>query len=129
MRRSSDRKLAALTLAVLGLSAGVARAAPTGDAAKGADEFDERCSQCHVMGGVGQGPNLAGVVGRKAGAAPGFPYTAALKASGLPWTAANLERFLAGPQKLVPGAAMTAVVPSETERRDIVAYLAAQKAH
>jgi len=114
---------AALTAA---LAAG-ARAQPAGDAAKGAEAFDDRCSQCHVMGGVSQGPNLAGVVGRKAGTAPGFPYTAAMKGSGLTWTAANLERFLAAPQQVVPGTAMNVVVPSEAERRNIVAYLATQK--
>jgi cytochrome c len=120
---------AALTLAASAISGSLAHAAPAGDAAKGADAFDERCSQCHVMGGVAQGPNLAGVVGRKAGTAAGFPYTAALKGSGLVWTAANLERFIEAPQKLIPGTAMTVVVPGEAERRDIVAYLAAQKAH
>ena len=116
--------LAAITL--VALAAG-AHAAPAGDAAKGADAFEDRCSQCHTMGAVSQGPNLAGIVGRKAGASPGFPYTAALKGAGLTWTAANLERFLAGPQALVPGTAMTVVVPGAAERANIVAYLASQK--
>lgn len=80
-----------------------------------------------MIGGVGQGPNLAGVVGRKAGAAPGFGYTAALKGSGVTWTPANLDRWLTGPQKLVPGTAMTTIVPDAAERRELIAYLATLK--
>jgi len=97
------------------------------DAAKGADVFDDRCGSCHVIGGVGQGPSLAGVVGRKAGAAPGFAYTDALKHSGLAWTPANLDRWLTGPQKLVPGTAMNVEVPDAAERRALIAYLATLK--
>lgn len=94
------------------------------DATKGADVYDDRCGGCHVIGGVGQGPSLAGVVGRKAGTAPGFEYTAALKGAGVAWTPANLDRWLSGPQKLVPGTAMVAVVPDAAERRELIAYLA-----
>jgi cytochrome c len=108
------------------LSAGAALAQP-GDAAQGADVYDDRCSGCHVIGGVGQGPNLAGVVGRKAGSVPGFGYTAALKGSGLTWTPANLDRWLTDPQKVVPGTAMLAQVPDAAERRELIAYLSTLK--
>jgi len=124
--RRSESWIAALAAAGAMLAAGGAFA-QTGDAAKGSDVYDDRCSGCHVIGGVGQGPNLAGVVGRKAGAAPGFAYTAALKGSGLTWTPANLDRWLAGPQKVVPGTAMTAVVPDPAERRELIAYLTTLK--
>jgi cytochrome c len=124
--RSSSALLAAALAAGFAASA---HAAPAGDAAKGEDAFEDRCTQCHTIGGIAQGPNLAGVVGRKAGASPGFPYTAALKASGLTWTPANLERFIAGPQALIPGTAMTVTVPSAAERANIVAYLATLKGH
>jgi cytochrome c2 len=125
MRRSSA-VLTAVLLGTAGLAA-AARAQPAGDAAKGAEAFDDRCSQCHTTGPAAQGPNLAGVVGRKAGTLPEFPYTAAMKGSGLTWTADNLERFLANSQGLVPGTAMSVTVPSAAERANIVAYLAAQK--
>ena len=124
--RRSELWIAALAASATLWGAAAAIAQP-GDAAKGADAYDDRCSGCHVIGGVGQGPNLAGVVGRKAGAAPGFAYTAALKGSGLTWTPANLDRWLAGPQKVVPGTAMLAVVPDPTERRQLIAYLATLK--
>jgi cytochrome c len=125
MRRS---KLWVAALAAVGVVASAGGAlAQTGDAAKGADVYDDRCSGCHVIGGVGQGPNLAGVVGRKAGASPGFAYTAALKGSGLTWTPANLDRWLTGPPKLVPGTAMTVEVPGAADRRELIAYLATLK--
>ncbi len=110
------------TLASLPLPA---RAAP--DPAKGEEIFQDRCAFCHPADGVGQGPNLKGVVGRKAGSAPGFTYTDALKTSGLTWTPENLSKFLIGPKDLVPGTAMQMVVPDETERADLIAYLASQK--
>jgi cytochrome c2 len=124
--RRSDLWLAALAAAgvVAGAGAALGQAA---DAAKGADVYDDRCSGCHVIGGVGQGPSLAGVVGRKAGAVAGFGYTAALKGSGLTWTPVNLDRWLAGPQKVVPGTAMTVEVPSAAERHELIAYLATLK--
>src|SRR5580693_8084389 len=74
-----SRSGAAIFAAALALSPLVARA---GDAAKGADVFQDRCSSCHVLNGIGQGPSLLGVVGRKAGALPNFNYSDALKASG-----------------------------------------------
>jgi cytochrome c len=109
---------AALTLA------GVAHA-QTAELARGAAVYDDHCSGCHVLDGVGQGPNLRGVMGRKAGSLAGFGFTPALKASGLTWNAANLDHWLIGPQKVVPGTAMTEVVPDAQERRDLIAYLAA----
>jgi cytochrome c len=130
MRRSSLTRAAAIAVATLGALAlvdGAARSQPAGDAAKGADAFNDRCAQCHTMGSVGEGPNLAGVVGRKAGSSPDFPYTAAMKASGLTWTPANLARFLTNPQAVVPGTAMIVLVPTASERADLIAYLAMQK--
>ena len=112
------------------LFAGAPQAQPAGDATKGEASFNDVCTQCHTIGGVAAGPNLAGVVGRKAGASPDYPYTAAMKGSGLTWTPANLERYLANPAGVVPGTAMTGVsVPTAAERANIVAYLATQKGH
>jgi cytochrome c len=113
-------------LASLALAA-VAGGAQAQDAAKGADVYQERCASCHVLNGVGQGPSLVGVVGRKAASIPGFNYSDAMKASGLTWTPANLDRFVSGPTKLVPGTAMRAIVPDPTERRDLIAYLGSLK--
>jgi cytochrome c len=114
---------------VLCLAGVFAHAQPAGDAAKGEAAFNDQCSQCHTMGAMSQGPDLAGVVGRKAGSSAGYPYTPAMKASGLTWTPAKLEKFLANSQAMIPGTAMSMTVASAAERADIVAYLAKQKAH
>jgi cytochrome c2 len=97
---------------------------PAGDPAKGQAVFADRCADCHTLGVTGQGPNLVGVVGRKAASLPDYPYSDALRASGLTWTVATLDRFLQGSRTLVPGTAMDVSVPDATDRRDVIAYLA-----
>jgi cytochrome c oxidase assembly protein subunit 11 len=98
-----------------------AQAAP--DAAAGGKLFAERCTACHAPGHSQIGPALAGVVGRPAGALPGYTYSAALKAAGFAWDATRLDHWLANPQSVVPGTAMPASVPEEAARADIIAYL------
>ena len=102
-----------------------ASAAP--DPAKGEAIYQERCAFCHPAEGVGQAPTLTGVVGRKAASIPDFPYSDALKSSGLIWTPENISKFLTGPALLVPGTSMQMVVPDEAERADLIAYLASKK--
>jgi cytochrome c len=126
--------MAAASVRVLGAAAAAAALALgalsalaqglAGDPAKGKDVFEDRCGDCHVLDGVGQGPNLVGVIGRRAGSLPGYDYTDAIKASGLTWTPAELDRFLQGPKQLVPGTAMQVIVPDPAQRRDLIAYLA-----
>ncbi|HEY2177475.1 MAG TPA: c-type cytochrome [Caulobacteraceae bacterium] len=94
------------------------------DAARGKQVYEAHCTMCHAGG---QGPNLAGVVGRKAAAAPGYPYSAALKASHITWTAANLDAFLAAPTKKVPGSSMFVALAAPADRKAVIAYLATLK--
>lgn len=105
---------------VITLSASQAFAQTTG-----AETFEDRCAMCHVAGG-GQGPNLKGVVGRRAGSLAGFAYTPALKGSGLTWTPANLDRFLTNPGAMVPGTAMVVRINDAAQRAALIRYLAAQ---
>ena len=88
------------------------------------------CTTCHsVEKGEASsiGPNLYGVVGRKAGSKEDFKYSEAMAASSLTWDAATLDSFLANPTAKVPGTTMLAgVVPSEERRAAIIAYLSAQ---
>ena len=102
-----------------------------GDPVHGKQVFAARCGLCHSAGPgegeAGQGPPLAGVVGRRAASAPGFDYSSALKASKLVWTPAHLDAFLAGPSKLVPGTAMPIAVGDAKTRADLIAYLASVK--
>jgi len=106
---------------------GAAQSARAADPAAGAGLFEDRCVTCHVARGGGQGPSLVTVFGRKAGSAPGFRYSAALSGSGLTWTAGALDRFLAGPSKMVPGTAMQVVIANPAQRADLIAFLASQK--
>ena len=119
------------TLFATATAADAAVLAPA-DPAHGRQVFAARCGLCHSAGlgegEAGQGPPLAGVVGRKAASAPGFDYSGALKASGLVWTPANLDRFLAGPSRLVPGTAMPVAVGEAKTRADLIGYLATVKA-
>jgi cytochrome c len=112
----------------LAVSGAMAIAAPTyaADAGKGATLVQARCNVCHSPE-AGQGPDLAGVVGRKAGSLAGFPYSPAMKASKLTWTTANLDTFLADPNKRVPGTSMPNPVVDAGQRADIIAYLATLK--
>jgi cytochrome c len=117
-------------LAALLLSALPAAAAPAGDAAGDAERgaaIYERCQACHSLERNRSGPKHCGLLGRTAGAAPGFRgYSAALKGSGIVWTAENLERFLADPRGTVPGTRMGyAGVKDPRERADLIAFLAA----
>lgn len=85
------------------------------------------CSACHSVAegaASGTGPNLAGVIGRKAGSLPDFAYSEAMKGSGITWTESELDAFLADPAGKVPGTSMTAgAVPDEARRAAIIAYL------
>ena len=87
-----------------------------------------RCSACHGISDSAVariGPNLQGVIGRKAGTLPGYRYSSAMQAAEIVWDEATLDRWLADPAALVPGTAMAfAGLGSADERRAIIAYLA-----
>jgi cytochrome c len=117
-----------VALALLAGSSLTANAA--GDANSGANVF-KRCAVCHTNekgGGDGLGPNLFGVVGRKAATRPGFAYSAPLQKSGIVWSEATLTKWVAGPGRMVPGTKMTfAGITSKKQQADVVAYLATLK--
>lgn len=85
------------------------------------------CMACHTVAAGGPnmtGPNLHGIFGRKAGTAPGFSYSDALKAAGWTWDAEHLDNWLSGPAKVLPGTKMTfAGLPNPKDRIDVIAYL------
>ena len=100
---------------------------PTGDAKNGASIFEAKCATCHtaVTGAPHkQGPNLWGIVERKAGVAEGFGFTPATKAIGVDWTNEYLWEFLANPKKFIKGTNMAFPgFKKEQDRSDLVAYL------
>jgi cytochrome c len=101
------------------------------DVENGKATFKIMCSVCHSVqetGGPIEGPNLLGVVGRKAGSEPNFTrYSAALKASNLKWSKKTLDKFLINPMEKVPGTIMPMLIPDDKTRADVVAYLATLK--
>lgn len=85
-----------------------------------------QCKSCHSVekGKNLIGPSLAGIVGTKAGDVPGFTFSPALKASGLTWDDATLDKWLESPMKLVPGTKMTfAGMSDAAKRKEVIAYL------
>ena len=70
------------------------------------------------------GPNLAGVVNRKAGMTA-FNYSPALKASNLTWNRPTLDRYLAAPGRTVPGTRMVIALPDQAQRTAVINFLAA----
>jgi glucose/arabinose dehydrogenase/cytochrome c2 len=98
------------------------------DPAHGKILFQQSCALCHSTGidarpAPGQGPTLAGVMGRRAASLSNFGYTKALESSNLTWDAATMDQFLTGPGVMVPGTMMVVTVPNPADRRDIIAFL------
>jgi cytochrome c len=118
-----------LALVLASLEVGAAEAA---DIAKGQAAFVRQCAICHTIDKGGEnrvGPNLFGVIGRRAGGVPDFKYTNAFRTTAtFEWTEGLLGPWIALPAVMVPGTAM-GVFPgvSDRDKDDIVAYVAAQK--
>jgi cytochrome c len=116
-------------LAALALSASTGQAA---DVTKGQVAFVRQCAICHTIDKGGEnrlGPNLFGIIGKRAGTAPEFKYTNAFRNTAtFEWTEGLLGPWIALPAVMVPGTAM-GVFPgvSDRDKDDIVAYVAAQK--
>jgi len=106
------------------LSLAAARA--EGDPDMGKRQFAP-CTACHTVdaGGVDKiGPNLHGVIGRKAGTKDGFAYSDALKNSGITWDEAKLDEWIKKPAALVAGNKMAFIgVGNDDVRANIIAYL------
>ena len=112
--------LPALALALAGHPVGVARAA---DAERGGALYEARCGACHSLDAHRVGPMHRGVFGRRAGSAPGYEYSPALKGADMVWDAASLDAWLKNPETLVPGQRMGYSVPDAMDRDDLVAFL------
>ncbi len=137
-------KLLRIVLLAAGMmgAAGAANAQAAGDAAEGEAVF-KKCQTCHRIGEGAKnlvGPVLTGVLGRKAGTAEGFNYSALNKSggeNGLVWTDelvltyledpnAFLKKFLTdkGKEDMAVGSTkMVFKLADETERRNVIAYL------
>ena len=93
--------------------------------------FKDHCASCHTQkpGAHVLAPSLKGVLDRPAGSAAGFPYSEALKKSGLVWTEDNLRKWIADNAHLVPNTLMPHVSISDpAEQLYLVEYLKTLKA-
>lgn len=118
-----------------------AMAQDAGDPAKGESEF-RKCKACHmiqapdgtdVVKGGKTGPNLYGVVGRKAGTAEGFKFSDALiklGEAGEIWTPEDLEHYITDPNKYVEEKVGDASLKTKMtfklarNQADVIAFLA-----
>lgn len=102
-------------------------ATAAGDAAAGETAF-RVCRTCHQIGEGARnfvGPELNGVVGRKAGTVPGYNYSDANKNSGVTWDEATLAKYLKRPREVVPGTKMA--YPGMARDEDIANVIAYMK--
>ena len=116
--------IAAILTAAFAAPAGAALAA--GDPTAGEAAF-KACRVCHQVGEKARnfvGPELNGVIGRKAGTVPGYNYSDANRHSDLVWDEATLTRYLRTPREVVPGTKMAFPgFESESDIANVIAYL------
>ena len=114
--------------AILALALGIAAAASAAaaDAVHGKELYESRCGGCHSLDANRVGPAHRGVYGRKAGSAPNFNYSPAVKKSAVVWEERTLDAWLTNPQALIPGQRMNFRVAAAEDRADIIAYLRQQ---
>ena len=98
----------------------------TGDVANGKRVF-MICKSCHTttQGGSDMtGPNLWGVLGRKAGTEGSYKYSEGLKAAGFNWDAQHVDTWITNPHAMIADTKMSfAGVKTPKDRVDLVAYL------
>jgi cytochrome c len=100
-----------------------------GDPAAGQRVFNQ-CRACHTIeqGGPNRvGPNLHGVIGRKAGSVEGFRYSANLKQlgeGGHTWNEETLRPYLQNPKAVAPQGIMAFPgIRNEQQLSDVIAYV------
>ncbi|CAO3426193.1 c-type cytochrome [Azospirillum doebereinerae] len=118
---------ALLLLFPLLLARGSEAATPSGvPSTDGEALFRQQCGTCHTVkkeDGPRAGPSLHGILGRKAGAMPGFEYSDALRTAGFTWDPAHLERWLTNSGDLLPGSVMNYRQEDGTVRQGIIRFL------
>ena len=102
------------------------------DLKKGEAAFTRQCALCHTIGKDDFnrfGPNLFGILKKKAGTVPGFKYSQAfLSTAQWDWNAETLKAWILGPAHMVPGTTMGVFQGvADRDSDDIIAYLASQK--
>jgi cytochrome c len=87
----------------------------------------KQCNTCHQVGEVAKnevGPVLNGIIGRKAGTAPGYEYSPGFKSAGLVWDDSSFREYIKDPRSMFPGTKMAfAGLKDERKSADLLAYL------
>ena len=125
---SCARLLRSLGLALVLATLSMRLSAADCDTAVGAQAFASKCSACHSreVGRHMTGPSLHDLDGRRAGTVQGFSFSSAMSDSGIVWSAASLDAFLASPQTYVPGTVMPfGGIRNLAERAALVCYIIA----
>lgn len=117
----------ALSMLVAAFLVAGSASAQSGNEARGERLFNQQCKACHTLdkdGARSVGPNLHGLIGRKAGSTEGFSSSDAMKASGIVWDDKTLAEYLKDPKGRVPGTKMVyAGLKQEAQQADLVAFL------
>lgn len=115
-------------LLLASLATSVVHALPReGDVTAGKTAFAP-CASCHQVGPAarhGFGPQLNGVLGRRAGTELGFRYSPAMRKSEIVWSEKTLAAYIRRPDDVVPGTNMRFNGWAYGEQRlaDLFAYL------
>jgi cytochrome c len=99
---------------------------PAAKPADGAALFRQQCATCHTTNALDpprQGPTLFNIVGRGAGSAEGFRYSAGFATAKFEWDEQRLDAWLTDPQAMIPGAVMPYKQSRSEIRTAIVSYL------
>ena len=106
--------------------AGAQMPLPAAKPPDGATLFKQQCATCHTTNmsdPVRQGPTLFKIVGRSAGKADGFHYSAGFAKADFVWDDARLDAYLINPQQMIPGTIMAYRQPKAETRAAIITYL------
>jgi cytochrome c len=117
----------ACCIAMLGVGRAMAQMPlPAAKPTDGAMLFKQQCATCHttnVSDPPRQGPTLFNIVGREAGSAEGFRYSAGFANAKFKWDEQKLDEWLVDPQAMIPGAIMPYRQARSELRIAIVNYL------
>jgi cytochrome c len=97
-----------------------------GDIGHGEKVF-KKCTACHQIAAGGKnmiGPNLWGVIGRKAGSVDDYKYSKAMIAYAKEWSFEEMNSYLIKPQAYVKGTKMAfAGLRKEKDRASVILYM------
>jgi len=114
------------TLVVLTLSAPAQAEDLLPPSAERGAELWAKCKSCHTVEKGGRnivGPNLHGVIGRRAGSLPNYNYSPAMKTAKLVWNDETLDQYLAATVDYIPGSKMYGGLAIKQDRLDLIAWL------